>query len=170
MRVTVVVCLAGAALAIAVAAGFGTSATRTSVVDGCFAFKINVADTSVRAGHTVSFAVAARNVADHGCTGRSCSGVTPTYEVRDLAARVVYSEGSHGVSCARTAPPPPNIATGATVAWDAETWDGRDDWQGTCSPGNCNPTRPLAPPGEYQIIWYRVPGDVAVPSMWFRYG
>ena len=63
--------------------------------------------------------------------------------------------------------PAPCITAGARTTWDRGTWDAHLNWQGHCRPGDCHPTRPMAPPGRYRLVWHRLPDHPAVPSDWF---
>jgi hypothetical protein len=150
-----------------VAAGGGTSSPAGSSEDGCFSFTLRLSRPSFLTGTAVTFTVTARNVSRHPCRGRGCGGVTPSYEVRDLAGRPVYRAGGAGVMCMSTAPPPPIIPAGSSTTWITEAWDGRTAWQGVCLPGDCHPTRPLAPAGVYRIAWHLRP-EMSVSSGWFR--
>jgi hypothetical protein len=155
--------------AVEVRAG-GSGSNPGQVVDGCFTFSVRLAHHSVRAGQGVGFAVTARNTTRHGCTGRPCMGVTPTWDVDDPGGHLVYRHNAAGVLCAGDAPPPPTIAAGARTTWDVGIWDGRQDWKGYCRPDGCHSTRPPARPGLYHVVWHRLPGDPPVPSDWFALG
>ena len=94
-------------------------------------------------------------------------GVTPTWDIDDLRGHLVYRENAAGVMCVADAPAPPTIAAGARTKWASETWDGRQNWQGHCRPGDCHSTLPITPPGLYRVVWHRLPDHPAVPSDWF---
>jgi len=151
---------------VAVRAIRSEGATR-QVVDGCFAFSIRLAHHVVPAERGVNFTVTARNTTRRACLGRPCMGITPTWDVEDLAGHLTYRQNALGVLCVSDAPPTPTIAGGARTTWAVDTWDGHQNSQGPCRPGDCHPTRPIAPPGIYRVVWHRLPGHRAVPSDWF---
>jgi len=151
---------------VAVRAGGSESGAR-QVVDGCFAFSIRLAERTFSAERGVSFTVTARNTTRRACLGRSCMGITSTWDVEDLRGHLTYRRNAVGALCVSNAPPTPTIAGGARTTWATDTWDGHQNWQGPCRPGDCRPTRPIAPPGIYRIVWHRLPGHPAVPSKWF---
>jgi hypothetical protein len=150
-----------------VTAGGGEKSSAAPAVSGCFAFTVLLSGVSFPRGTAVTFTVDARNVSGLPCAGRACGGVSPSFEVRDLAGRPVYRAGGAGVMCTRTAPPPPIIPAGHSATWIVEEWDGRTAWQGVCVPGDCRPTRPLAPAGIYEIVWHLRP-EMSASSGWFR--
>lgn len=153
-------------LIVAVRVGRAGSGAR-HVADGCFTFSVRLAHLAVPAGGGVRFTVTARNTTRQACTGRACMGVTPTWDIEDLRGHLVYRENAAGVMCAADAPPPPTVAAGASTTWDSEIWDAHENRQGSCRPGDCEATRPIAPPGLYRVIWHRLPDYPAVPSDWF---
>lgn len=151
---------------VAVRAARGGPGTR-EVVDGCFAFSVQLAQHAFAVDAGVRFTVTARNTTRQACPGRPCMGITPTWDVEDLRGHLVYRENAIGVLCVSDAPPPPAVAAGARTTWASETWDARQNWQGRCRPGDCHPTRPIAPPGLYRVVWRRLPGHPPVFSDWF---
>jgi hypothetical protein len=137
-----------------------------TATSGCFQYSVRTDHTSYPLGTPVNVLVTATNVSTQPCRGRSCGGITPSFEVFNAAGKSVYTSGGVGIACVRNPPPPAMIQPGHAEAWTDGPWDQLGLWTGPCKPGNCHPTRTQAPPGPYRITW-RWLDTLSVSTAWF---
>jgi hypothetical protein len=130
---------------------------------GCYRYSVQTSQWIYRHDQPVRLIVTRTNITEHECAGRTCGGVTPWFEVSNLAGAQVYHSFPAGVACARPVhnpPPVPEISPGRSEVWRDDGWD-----HSICTQRDCPVFGSSTAPGLYRITWHWLDA-IAVQSNW----